>query len=175
MSYPPGTPDPTDPDGSRGAGDPWATPSGDQPTQPTPQPPYGAPQQPYGYGQPDYGQQPYGYPPQPGYGQQPPYGYPAPQRTNGKATAALWTGIASLVLAFCCGLGITGILPIVLGVKARGEIRATGGQQEGDGMALAGIITGAVAVVLSLVVIAVIVLALVSGDANFDGTTQTRV
>jgi hypothetical protein len=176
MSYPPGTPDPTDPDGSRGAGDPWATPSGDQPTQPTPQPPYGAPQQPYGYGQPAYGQQqPYGYPAQPGYGQQPPYGYPALQPTNGKATAALWTGIASLVLVFCCGLGITGILPIVLGVKARAEIRATGGQQEGDGMALAGIITGAVAVVLSLVVIAVIVLALVSGSANFDGSTQTRV
>jgi hypothetical protein len=174
MSYPPGTPDPTDPDGSRGAGDPWAAPSGDQPTQPSQQPPYGAPQQPYGYGQPTYGQQPYVDPTQPGYGQPPPYGYP-PQRPNGKATAALWTGIGSLVLAFCCGLGITGILPIVLGVKARGEIRATGGQQEGDGMALAGIITGAVAVVLSLVVIAVIVLALASGSADFDGSTATRV
>ena len=42
-------------------------------------------------------------------------------------------------------------------------------------MALAGIITGAVAVVLSLVVIAVIVLAFVSGSADFDGSTQTRV
>ena len=56
-----------------------------------------------------------------------------------------------MVLTLCCGLGVLGIVPIVLGVKARAEIRATGGQQEGDGMALAGIIPGAVAVVLSVV------------------------
>ena len=42
-------------------------------------------------------------------------------------------------------------------------------------MALAGIITGAVAIVLSLVFIAVIVVAIVSGSANFDGSSQTGV
>jgi hypothetical protein len=42
-------------------------------------------------------------------------------------------------------------------------------------MALAGIITGAVAVVLSLVVIALIIIAFASGGANFDGGTQTSV
>jgi hypothetical protein len=185
MSFPPGTPDPNDPDGNEGSRDPWAAPSGDQPypgqpEQPSyPEPPSYPPQQPgYGqpaYGQQGYGQQGYGQPGQYGYGQPGPYGYGSPSRTNGKATAALWTGIGSLVLAFCCGLGVIGILPIVLGVKARGEIRATGGQQEGDGMALAGIITGAVAVVLSLVVIALIIIAFVSGGANFDGGTQTSV
>ena len=196
MSQPPGTPDPNDP--AAGAGrDPWATPSSEQPpsspyTQPTPAPqqPYGQPYGQPGYDQPGYGQQPYGQPyeqqPGYGYGQQPGYGYGyhqggglygygAPLRTNGKATAALWTGIASIVLTLCCGLGVLGVVPIVLGVKARGEIRATGGQQEGDGMALAGIITGAVALVLSLVFIAVIVLSIVSGSANFDGSTQTGV
>jgi hypothetical protein len=174
MSQPPGAPDPNDP--AAGAGrDPWATPSSEQPpSSPYTQPPP-PPQQPYG--QP-YGQQPgYGYGQQPGYGhnQAALYGYGAPPRTNGKATAALWTGIGSIVLTLCCGLGILGVVPIVLGVKARAEIRATGGQQEGDGMALAGIITGAVAIVLSLVFIAVIVVAIVSGSANFDGSSQTGV
>ena len=79
------------------------------------------------------------------------------------------------MLTLCCGLGILGVVPIVLGVKARAEIRGTGGQQEGDGMALAGIITGAVAIVLSILFIAAIVISIVSGTANFDGSTQTGV
>jgi hypothetical protein len=190
MTQPPGTPDPQDPAAGGSGRDPWATPSGEpeQPEQPQ-QPPYGQPgygQQPYGqpgygqpaydqpaYGQPAYGQVPYGQ--QPGHGQGGLYGYGAPPRTNGKATAALWTGIGSIVLTLCCGLGILGVVPIVLGVKARAEIRATGGQQEGDGMALAGIITGAVAIVLSLLFIAAIVVSIVTGTANFDGPTQTGV
>jgi len=180
MSQPPGTPDPNDPAAGGAGRDPWASPSSEQPpsspyTQPTPapqQPPYGQPS----YPQQPYGQQPgYGYGPPPGYGQAGLYGYGAPPRTNGKATAALWTGIGSIVLTLCCGLGILGVVPIVLGVKARGEIRAAGGQQEGDGMALAGIITGAVALVLSLVFIAVIVVSIVSGTANFDGGSRTGV
>jgi hypothetical protein len=168
MSYPPG------PDDSGDAQDPWATPSSDQPTPaPPPQPGY-AQQPPYGqkYGQ-QYGQQ-YGQPQYGQYNQPGPYGYGQPPRTNGKATAALWTGIGSLVLSLCC-LGIVGVLPIVLGVKARSEIRATGGQQEGEGMALAGIITGAVAIVLSIAIMALVVLAIVSGDANFSTGTDTRV
>ena len=181
MTQPPGAPDPQDPAAGGSGRDPWATPSGEQPEQAEQpqQPPYGQPgygQQPYdqpGYGQPAYGQVPYGQ--QPGYGQGGLYGYGAPPRTNGKATAALWTGIGSIVLTLCCGLGILGVVPIVLGVKARAEIRATGGQQEGDGMALAGIITGAVAIVLSLLFIAAIVVSIVTGTANFDGTTQTGV
>ena len=102
---------------------------------------------------------------------QPAYAYPS--RNNGKATAALWTGVGSLVLTPCCGAGILGILPIVLGVKARSEIRATG--QEGDGMALAGIITGIVSVVLSVVIIAFLAVVISSGNADFDGTLPTGV
>ncbi len=167
MSYPPGPPDPNDP---------WAAPTGDEPTQPSQpsyppqQPPYG--QQPPYEQQPPYGQQP-GYPyGQPAYGQPgQPYGYGYVQPTNGKATAALWTGIGSLVLTPCCGLGILGLLPIVLGVKARSEIRASGGQQDGEGMALAGIITGACGLVLSIIFIALIIVVIASGEANFDGGT----
>jgi hypothetical protein len=175
MSHPPGTPDPNDP---------WAAPSGDE--QGPPQPPYGDPYGQPGYGQPGYGQPPaYGQQPpygqEPAYGQQPGYGYPAygpygyQQPTNGKAAAALWTGIAALVLTFCCGVGVLGIVPIVLGAKGRSEIRRGGGQQGGDGMALAGIIMGSVAVVLSLVVIGVIVLAIATGDTSFSTSGGTGV
>ena len=84
-------------------------------------------------------------------------------QNNGKAVASLVTGIASLLLSWCCGLGLVGIVAVVLGVKARGEIRRSGGTQSGDGLALAGIITGAVAIVLGLVVLVAVAIALSTG------------
>jgi|TARA_B100001964_G_scaffold188861_1_gene210311 hypothetical protein len=42
----------------------------------------------------------------------------------------------------CCGILIPSILAVVFGHIAKGEIRASGGQQGGDGMALAGLILG---------------------------------
>ncbi|MEO5710674.1 MAG: DUF4190 domain-containing protein [Nocardioidaceae bacterium] len=180
MSNPPGTPDPRDPDGGGDGRDPWAAPHPDQPTgpqQPDPgygqQPPY-PPQPPYaqpGYGQPEYGQPGYG---QPQYGQPAAYGYSQSRRSNGKATAALWTGIGSIVLSPCC-LGFAGIVAIVLGVKARSEIRASGSQQEGDGLALAGIITGALGVLFSILVILLVVLAFASGSTDFTTSSGSGV
>ncbi len=178
MSQPPGTPDPNDPWAAppgQPQDDPWAAPPG-QPPYPQQPPPYG---QPPVYGQqPPYPQPPYGQPPyaqQPGYGYPPygPYGYHQP--TNGKAAASMWTGIAAIVLTFCCGVGVLGVIPIVLGVKARSEIRRGGGQQGGDGMALAGIITGAVAVALSVLFIAAIIIAFATGDTSFDPSGGTGV
>lgn len=138
MSQPPGKPDPNDP---------WAGPAGE---------PGGRP------GQPGYGQ--YGYSPY-GYGQTP---YGQPPGTNGKAIAALWTGIGALVLSLCCGAGLlAGPVAIVLGVKGRGEIRAGGDVQGGEGMAVAGIISGALAVLLSLAVITVLVIAIAQGGSAY--------
>ena len=186
MSHPPGDepprgtpPERPDPDPSaEGAGapaDPWASPPGGgsggaqervpYPPQPPDQPAYDQPPD-----QPAYGQPPYAQPPSPQYGGY--GGYPRP--ANGKAQAAMWTGIGLLVLSFCCGAGILGFIPIVLGVKARSEIAASGGQQSGEGMALAGIITGAVAIALSLVFIALVVLAVMSGGGDFDSYSRTR-
>lgn len=116
-------------------------------------------------------------PPQPGYGYVPTYGSPygsfyGPPHvtpTNGKATASLVTGIASLVLSWCCGFGVVGVVAVVLGVKARNEIRASGGTQQGDGLALGGIITGVIALVLGLLILALVVIALAAG-AQFDGS-----
>ncbi len=157
MSHPPGPPGP-DP-----AHDPWATPS-DQPgaasRQPESRPPYTAPSTPPGYGPP-----PASWPSADGY--QLPH-------TNGKAQAAMWTGLAMLLTSIC-GLGVLGFIPITLGVVARREISRSGGRQGGDGMALAGIITGAVATVLSLLLIAVVVLLLAAYDSSRAGYGTTGV
>jgi hypothetical protein len=73
------------------------------------------------------------------------------RKKSGKAIAALVLGILSLLAP----LGIVlGIIAIVLGSLARKEIQADPGL-EGDGMALAGIITGAIGSVLFLVLIVV--------------------
>ena len=89
---------------------------------------------PPGYG-PVYGPPPGygpGYGPPPGYGYPPPPGYPGAWRrpTNGMAVAAL---VTAFVIA-PVGIG--------LGIAARKQIRQTG--EEGDGLALAGIVVGSV-------------------------------
>lgn len=142
------------------------------------QPPYG--QQPQ-YGQP-YGQQP--PPPDPygggGYQQQAPpsytppfapdpYGYPVQygaagvpaQRNNGLALASMICGIAGLVLMWVCGIGFApAVAALIMGFVARGQINQSGGMEGGSGMALTGIITGGIAVLLSLLFL---VIWLVSG------------
>ncbi len=184
MSNPPDEPRRPDDAGSDDQGwpaDPWspppspATPPASTPPAPAEQPPP-AP----------YGQLPYPPPPgasqpayaPPGYGQ-PPYGSPvygAPPATNGKAQAALWTGIGTLVFSWCCGLGLVGIVPVLLGIRARREIRERQGAQSGDGIALAGIITGAIAVLLGLLVVVLIAFTIaVEGGAGVAGSSQTRV
>ena len=69
-------------------------------------------------------------------------GPPAVPANNSKATASMVTGIISL---FCCGF-VLGVVAIALGVVARNEISASGGREGGSGMALAGIILGALGV-----------------------------
>jgi hypothetical protein len=97
-------------------------------------PPPGAPP-PGGYPPPPPGYQ--GYPGYPGY-QPPGYGYYGPPRgTNGFA-------IASLVCAFVCAP-----LGLIFGFMARKQIRESG--QDGDGLALAGIIVSAVSIALLVI------------------------
>lgn len=71
------------------------------------------------------------------------------QQNNSTGTAAMWLGIASIVLAFIPLLSIISpilaILAIVFGVKAK--------KQGAGGMATAGIVTGAIALVIFVIVI----------------------
>ena len=71
-----------------------------------------------------------------------PPGPSAVPANNSKATASLILGVLSL---FCCGF-VLGVVAIVLGVLARGEIERSQGLQGGSGLALAGIITGALGI-----------------------------
>lgn len=109
-------------------------------------------------------------PQQPGYGGY--GGYPTPAPTNGKATAALITGITTLVLSWCCGFGVLGLAAVVLGMKGRSEIRRSGGTQSGEGIALAGIVTGAIAVVVGLVTLVVVVV-VIAGTGDFMADYDT--
>ena len=97
-----------------------------------------------------------GYQPQPGYPGQPGWG-PAPagysgyvyapvRPTNGMAIAAMVTSIASLLVCY----GLPGIVGALLGHSARKRIKETG--EDGDGMALAGIIVGWIGFAISMLV-----------------------
>jgi hypothetical protein len=128
-------------------------------------------------GQPDpaygqQGQQPQyggGYPP-PSYGSgQDPYGQPA--QTSGKATTSLVLGIASLVL-FCIGF-ILGIPAIIVGLRARKEIRTSQGRVGGDGLALGGIITGAIGTLLGLGALALVIATFALGSSLDEVVDRT--
>ena len=122
------------------------------------------------YGQ--QGQQPYaGYPPQ-SYGSGPdPYGQPA--KTSSKATTALVLGIASLVL-FCLGISfLLGIAAIVVGLSARKQIRTSQGRLSGDGLALGGIITGAIGTLIGLAVTALFIATVALGSSLDDVIDRT--
>jgi Domain of unknown function (DUF4190)/Protein of unknown function (DUF2510) len=72
-----------------------------------------------------------------GYG----YGYgamaPVAPSTNGFAIASLVCSIVGL--AMC---GVPGILGVIFGHVARGQIRSSNGRETGEGLALAGLIIG---------------------------------
>lgn len=112
-------------------------------------PPYG--QAPYGqdqygqgqYAQAQYGQGPYAQP----YGQ-PGYGYPYSRPTNSLA-------IVSLVLAF-----VFAPAALVTGIIARRQIRRT--HEDGDGLALAGIIVGGIVTAFFVLMIVIWLIAAIS-------------
>lgn len=131
------------------------------PPPPGPQGWKGEPDPAYGQ-QGQQGPQPYGGYQQPVYGMgQDPYG--PPPKTSGKATTSLVLGIVSMV---CFGF-LTGIPAIVVGIRARKEIRQSQGRTSGDGLALGGIITGIIGTLLGLVVVALVIgLFAVSSSVN---------
>ena len=142
-------------------------PQGPQDWQGQSGPAYGSSQPSYEGSQPAYGSG--GYPGQP-YGSGPdPYG--PPPRTSGKATTSLVLGVASMVL-FCIGF-VLGIPAIVVGMRARKEIRLAQGRVGGDGLALGGIITGALGSLLGLGALA-LVIALYAFGSSVESTFQEQ-
>jgi hypothetical protein len=113
-----------------------------------PAPGYAAP----GYGQPGY--PPAGYGPPPGYG---PPGYPP---VYGRPTNTM--AILALVMAF-----VFAPAGLVLGIVARRQIRRTG--EDGDGLALAGIIVGGIvtAIFVFFIVLWIIAFAAFAESGSF--------
>lgn len=115
------------------------------------------------FGQPAYGQP--AYPPPPyGYGgAYGPYAYGggyAPPRNNGLAVASLVCGICAFVV--CQIVAIPGL---ILGLRARRQIRESGGAETGDAFALAGIVLSAIGLFL-LVALVVVYAAIIIVAAN---------
>ena len=105
---------------------------------------------PGGYPPPPPPQQPY-----PGYGGYPyQYGPPPVAPRNGLGITALVLGVVGL-LSFWSVLGgiVFGVAAVIIGIVARGRVKR--GEANNGGIAVAGIVLGAVAVVVSLAFIAV--------------------
>lgn len=66
-------------------------------------------------------------------------------RTSGLAVGSMILGIASLVL--CLG-PLAGIPAVILGHKANSDIRKSGGIVQGGGMAVAGLVTGYLSILM---------------------------
>ena len=157
---PPGLGGPSDgePTGDPNQPPPTPPPASPPPASPPPAEPQWNPQSP-GTPPPNYGDyqgqdQSYGQPP--AYPPPPPgapagYGPPAgPQTRSPLAIVALVTGIIA-VLPCCWSLPVFGIAAVVTGFIGKRQIDASQGQIPGRGMALAGIILGAVAIVIAIV------------------------
>ena len=84
---------------------------------------------------------------------------------NGKAIASMILGIAGI---FTCGLA--SIVAVILGHVSRGEIKRSGGRQQGSGMALAGLILGYIMLVF---LAGFIIIAIVAAARN-NTTTGNR-
>jgi competence protein ComGC len=80
---------------------------------------------------------------------QPSWTPPPVAKTAGMATTSLVLG----VLSFVCFGPLTGIPAIICGHMARNKIRHSGGTLTGEGMALAGLITGYVNLALMIFLI----------------------
>ncbi|MDX3456056.1 DUF4190 domain-containing protein [Streptomyces sp. ME02-8801-2C] len=158
---------------------------------PPPIAPDGPGQAPYAYpSHPAYPTYPsgagYGYPQQPGYagsgptyptyGGGPGYGWApmAPQPMNGMGTASLVVGIVSAAVFCIWPLAIVlGILAVVFGLVARQ--RARRGQATNAGQALAGIICGAVGIVLAVTLGVLLIVLGEEGSLNTDEGSYSSV
>jgi hypothetical protein len=78
--------------------------------------------------------------------------YQSTSSTNALAIISLIFGIVAIPTSFCYGCGIIfAIVAIITGFIARSQIKQSAGRQGGDGMALAGLIIGAIVAALAVI------------------------
>ncbi|MFI2105067.1 septum formation family protein [Isoptericola sp. NPDC019693] len=133
---------------SGGTPDPYTTPDAGGPQEPY------APHAPYGQPAPPVPGTPYGTPaPGTPYDAHAPYGYAPPRRTDGVSVAALVTGILGMAL-IPLGLGIAGV------------VRTKDPARSGRGLAIAGIVLGALSTIAWALFFALVVF--VATDDDFQ-------
>lgn len=76
----------------------------------------------------------------------PPYGPAPPRPTDGMAVASLVVGIVAIVITILAP--VCGPIALVLGVKSKKRIAASGNTIEGAGLAQAGFVLGIIATAL---------------------------
>lgn len=152
-------PPPPPPGGSAPPPPPPPTPGGSAPPPPPPSwsaPPPPPPSTPSWSAPPppSYGSTP-GVGPGTGYGPTPAYTGAtggSVQKTNTLAIISLVSGIAGIFLF--CFLGIPCIAAIVTGILGRKQISESNGLETGDGLALAGLITGGIGLLFLVAIVA---------------------
>lgn len=125
----------------------------------------GGPGLPYGYGHPRYPGAPAGavHPGVPGYG----WPVAGPMPSNGLGTAGLVLGIIAAVLFVVWPLAIVlGVLAVIFGLI--GGAKARRGEATNPGQALAGVICGAVGLVLAVGVFVLIIVFAADDDGGGD-------
>ncbi len=139
--------------------------SGGHPSAPPPPPSYNSNPQypaappPQAQSYPSYPQQPVPQQPYPAPGYQPYGGYPPVRSSNGMAIASLVTSLAGL--ATC---GVTSIVGVILGFVALNQIRQR--NQDGRGMALAGIWIGIGIIVLVIAYFVIVFVVIANSSSN---------
>lgn len=119
-----------------------------------------------GYGQGPYGQPPYGQPPSypPGVGGAP-GGYGQPQQTSPLAIISLVLGIIGVP---CCTFFVFGLGALITGFIARKQINESQGQLKGGGMATAGLVLGAVTIVLGIVLVGLNIAGVIHSSGTYN-------
>lgn len=122
------------------------------------------PDQQYPYPQSPYPPQPYPTGPYP-----PPYGgpgyYPPVQPRNGLGIAALTVGLVSIVLAPSIVLGIPAAL-VGIGLGVAAYLRTRRGQANNPGVAIGGIVAGALGIIGALVMLVLIIAAAMHSNSS---------
>jgi hypothetical protein len=83
---------------------------------------------------------------------QPPLSPPPPPELPKSSALAIWSLVLG-VLSLPCFSILTGIPAVICGHIAKSRINASGGRLTGSGLALAGLITGYLSIVLSIVLV----------------------
>lgn len=99
-----------------------------------------------------------------------PYGTNVPGRTlpKGLAIASLVLGILGLVTSFFLFGGVLGLIAVILGIVALSKIKK--GEADGKGMAIGGLVTGAIAILIALVI--AIAVGSFLGSEEFSNLTE---